>query len=105
MQDPRQGPMCRTLARGPCAARPMPGALVKDPAVAAIAAATAKRHWESQGAQPIFDSKRIACRLLLLSANAGSAGKYALNRRGAGEALALGFMTVRTCLVRLLLSS
>ena len=80
MQDPRQGPMCRTLARGHCA-RPMPSALVKDPAVAATAAATAKQDCESKGTQPIFDMNPISYRLLLLSA---SARKCALNRLGAG---------------------
>ena len=79
VQDPRQGPMCRTLAKAPCA-RPMPSALVKDPAVPASAAATAKQGRESQGTQPILDMNRIACRLLLLSA---SARKRALNRLGA----------------------
>ena len=80
VQDPSQGPMCRTLAKAPCAI-PMPSALVKDPAVPATAAATAKQDRESQGTQPIFDMNRIACRLLLLSA---SARKRALNRLGAG---------------------
>jgi hypothetical protein len=79
-RDTPLGPLCRTLARGPCAG-PLTRALVQDPAVAATAAATAKQDCESQGTQPIFDMTLSSYRLLLLSA---SARKCALNRLGAG---------------------